>query len=64
VPINGEQHSPKSERSQIRKDSLVEDVYLGRDGTWTTWERAASFLSVEALERFAAKHGIEVFGIF
>ncbi len=24
----------------IRMNSLVDDVYLGRDGTWTTWERA------------------------
>lgn len=43
---------------------MVEGEYLGRDGTWTTWERAAKFSTVEALERFAAKCGIEVFGIF
>ena len=49
---------------RIRKNSLVEDVYLSRDGKWTTWERAAKFTSVEALERFVAECGIEVFGIF
>jgi len=49
---------------RIRKNSLVQDVYLGRDGTWTTWERAAKFTSVDGLERFVAKHGIEVYGIF
>jgi len=36
---------------RIRKNSLIEDVYLARDGTWTTW-------------KLAAKHGIEVYGIF
>jgi len=49
---------------RIRKNSLVEDVYLGRDGKWTTWAKAARFTSVAALERFAAKFGIEVYGIF
>lgn len=49
---------------RIRKNSLVEDVYLGRDGAWTTWEKAAKFTTVEALERFAARFGIEVFGTF
>lgn len=49
---------------RIRKNSLVEDVYLGRDGKWTTWEKAAKFRSIIALERFAEKCGIEVFGIF
>ena len=41
-----------------------EDVYLGRGGKWTTWERAAKFSTVEALETFAAKCGVDVFGIF
>jgi hypothetical protein len=49
---------------RIRKNSLVEDFYLGHDGTWTTWERAKKFTSVEALEQFAFKYGIAVFGIF
>lgn len=49
---------------RIRKNSLTEDVYLGRDGQWTSWQRAARFSTVEALERFAAKCGIEVYGIF
>ena len=49
---------------RIRKNSLTEDVYLGRDGKWTSWQRAARFSTVEALERFAEKYGIEVYGIF
>lgn len=49
---------------RIRKNSLVEDAYLGRDGKWTTWTLAAKFKAVEALERFAAKYGIESYGIF
>ena len=49
---------------RIRKNSLVEDVYLDRQGRWGTWAKAAKFRSVDALERFAAKCGIEVFGIF
>jgi len=49
---------------RIRKNSLVEDLYLGRDGAWTTWEMAAKFKTVEMLERFAAQHGVEVYGIF
>lgn len=49
---------------RIRKNSLVENFYLGRDGKWTTWAKAARFSTVEALERFAEKHGIEVYGIF
>jgi len=43
---------------------MTEDVYLCRDETWTTWEWAKKFTPVEALERFAAECGIEVFGIF
>jgi hypothetical protein len=49
---------------RIRKNSLVEDLYLGRDGKWTTWEKAAKFKSVNALERFADRCGIKVYGIF
>ncbi len=49
---------------RIRKNSLVEDLYLGRYGTWTTWDKAAKFTSVEALERFAVKHRVEIYGIF
>lgn len=47
-----------------RKNSITEDVYLGRDGTWTTWERAGKFTSVDALKRFVAKHRIGVYGIY
>lgn len=49
---------------RIRKNSMTDDVYLGRDGKWTTWERAAKFSTVEALEKFAAKCGVMVYGIF
>lgn len=49
---------------RIRKNSKAEDVYLGRDGAWTTWEKAARFTTVETLERFATKYGVEVYGIF
>jgi hypothetical protein len=49
---------------RIRKNSMTEDVYIGRDGAWTTWEKAAKFSTVEALERFAAKCGVVTYGIF
>ena len=49
---------------RIRKNSMAEDLYLDRQGRWTTWERAAKFRTVEALEKFAAKCGVDVFGIF
>lgn len=49
---------------RIRKNSLLEDLYLDRQGNWTTWERAAKFRSVDVLERFAAKCGVVVYGIF
>ena len=49
---------------RIRKNSLVEDLYLDRQGRWTTWDRAAKFRSVDALERFAEKCGVVVYGIF
>jgi hypothetical protein len=38
---------------RIRKNSITEDLYLGRNGAWTTWQGAARFRSVMALERFA-----------
>jgi len=49
---------------RIRKNSLIEDLYLDRHGRWTTWEKAATFRSVDALEKFAAKCGVDVYGIF
>ncbi len=49
---------------RVRKNSLTEDVYLGRDGKWTTWAKAAKFRSVDALERFAEKCGLLIYGIF
>jgi len=49
---------------RIRINSMVEDLYLDRQGRWGTWAKAAKFSTVEALEKFAAKCGIEVYGIF
>ena len=49
---------------RIRKNSLTEDVYLDRHGRWTEWRLAATFSSQSAAEKFAAKHGILVYGIF
>ncbi len=49
---------------RIRKNSMAEDLYLGRDGKWTTWAKGAKFSTVEALEIFAEKWGVEVYGIF
>jgi hypothetical protein len=40
---------------RIRKNSMAEDLYLDRQGRWTTWQKAAKFSTVEALERFAKK---------
>lgn len=51
-------------RYRVQKNSLIEDVYLGRDGTWTTWGRAATFATEDAAEEFAVNCGITVFGIF
>jgi hypothetical protein len=51
-------------RVKIRKNSLTEDVYLDRQGRWVPWREAAWFHSDQAAERFAQKHGIEVFGLF
>lgn len=49
---------------RIRKNSLTEELFLGRDGQWTTWEKAAKFSSQDAAEEFAKRWGIDVFGIF
>lgn len=51
-------------RYRIRKNSLTESVYLDRQGRWNERHLAATFNSQEAAERFAAKHGILVYGIF
>lgn len=52
-------------RANILCDAMVNGkAYLGRDGRWTTWEKAATFASVAAAERFAARHGVDLYGIF
>lgn len=51
-------------RYRIRKNSLTEDLYLGRDGQWTDWSHAARFATQDAAQNFALKCGITVFGIF
>lgn len=51
-------------RYRVRKNSLVEDLYLGRDGQWTDWRHAATFATQDAAEAFARKCEIAVFGIF
>jgi len=51
-------------RFRVRKNSLLEDLYLDRHGQWTDWSRAALFASQDAAEKFALKCGITVFGIF
>ncbi|MGE3406446.1 MAG: hypothetical protein AB7I37_06485 [Pirellulales bacterium] len=51
-------------RYRVRKNSLIEDLYLGRDGQWTDWKNAATFASQDAAEAFARKCGITVCGIF
>jgi hypothetical protein len=42
-------------------NSITEDLYLGRNGAWTTWQGAAKFRSVIALERFAEKRSMASF---
>ena len=51
-------------RYRIRKNSLVEDLYLDRHGQWTDWRNAATFASQDAAESFAHNFDINVFGIF
>lgn len=52
-------------RMNILCDSTVNgEAYLGRNGCWTTWAKAAKFSSVGAAESFAARHGIDLYGIF
>jgi hypothetical protein len=48
---------------RIRKNSLSEDVFLSRQGEWVSWKLAAQFASQNAAEKFAHKHGIEIFGL-
>lgn len=51
-------------RFRIRKNSLLEDLYLSRDGQWTNWKNAAKFGSQDSAESFALQFGITVFGLF
>jgi len=52
-------------RMNVLCDSTVGGVaYLGRSGQWTTWAEAAKFKTAGAAERFAARRGIAVYGIF
>jgi hypothetical protein len=54
----------KPQRVKVRKNSLTENRYLDRQGRWVPWKEAAWFSSDTAAERFALRHGIEVFGLF
>lgn len=49
---------------RIRKNSILEDLYLSREGIWVEYMLAAKFSSVSALEKFASLHSIDVYGIF
>jgi len=48
--------NPKTVKVCVRKGSLVEDLYLTRQGTWDEWEKRARFASQDAAERFVRKH--------
>ena len=63
-PADAAQPRKPTRKNRIRKNAIWEDVYLDRNGQWTDWRHAAKFSSAEAAERFAAKCGIEVFGLF
>ena len=54
----------RAKRVKIRKNSLTENLSLDRHGRWVPWKNAAWFSSDRAAERFAQKHGIEIFGLF
>jgi hypothetical protein len=49
---------------RIRMNSIDCDLYLSRSGKWVEYKHAAKFSSVTALEKFAAKHSVSVYGIF
>jgi len=63
VAISGEWRWPSNEGDDRGLSDTEELAGSGR-GPEPRWERAAKFTSVDALERFVAKHAIEVFGIF
>lgn len=48
----------------IRKNSLTENLFLDRQGNWTTYKLAAKFKTINALESFAKKHNITTYGAF
>jgi hypothetical protein len=48
--------NPKPTKVCVRKGSLVEELYLTRQGTWDAWERRARFASQDAAERFVRRH--------
>jgi hypothetical protein len=45
-------------------NSLAEDRYMQRDGTWGDYRTRARFASHRAADRFMEAKGIEVYGIF
>ena len=53
-----------SHRVKIRKNSLTDNLYLDRQGCWVPWQSAAWFHSDKAAEKFAHRHGIDIFGLF
>ena len=46
---------------RIRKNSILEDLYLSRQGIWVEYRLAAKFSNIIALKKFAS---IYVYGIF
>ncbi len=54
----------RAKRVKIRRNSLTDNHYLDCHGRWVPWKNADWFSSDQAAERFAQKHGIEVFGLF
>ena len=54
----------RAKRVKIRKNSLADNLCLDRQGRWVSWKNADWFSSDQAAERFAEKHGIEIYGLF
>lgn len=48
----------------IRQNSLSADLYIQRGGSWGAYRTARRFASQNAAERYATKHGIEIYGLF
>jgi hypothetical protein len=59
MPLNN-----RFQRVKIRKNSLTDNRYLDRQGRGVPWKDATWFCSDRSAERFAQRHGIEVFGLF